>query len=117
MLFPSNSGFTFYPFYGCDRYVLAQVEVEGYFGVRIGGNRPLPGIRGVRLNLVPQWVLFFNTGRGWTKVGEPFGARDTDTEYDVGGGVSFGGIGIYAAYPLDEPDADVNFVVRLQRRF
>jgi len=112
---------TFVPFYGCDRYMMAQIEIEGYFGFAIGRTGPRnawQGPGGLDVRVVPQWVLFANAGHGWTNLGgiQPT-AVDTDWAYDVGGGIVFGNIGAYAAYPLNVDDPVVRIVFRLERRF
>jgi len=111
----------FYQYYGCDRFVLAQAEIIGYFGFRIapGEDRSVwDGPSGTRINLVPRWVLFANAGRAWSMLDPDVTfATDHDWVYDVGGGVRFGDLGAYAAYPLNGVDKTVKGIVRLTRRF
>ncbi len=111
----------FYRYYGCDRFVLAQAEIIGYFGFRIatGENRSVwDGPSNLRVALEPRWVLFTNTARGWTLQDQtvPF-ATDTDWIQDVGAGILFGNVGVYGAYPLTGNDKKIKAAFRLQRRF
>ena len=111
---------SFYPLYGCDRYALLQVQVEGYLGFRIG--RESDDIReehiGLNLELVPRWILFFDAAQAWAQ-GDlgPFPRSDEDRKYDAGGGIALGDLGFYLAVPLKGDDDDVKFVVRLGARF
>ena len=118
---PVLSRFRLFPYYGCDRYVLLQAQVVGYFGFRLGGtNRrnAWQGPGGFNFNVVPQWTVFFDAGRGWTNLDDTFpGVRDEDWRYDVGGGLLIDQLGVFAAYPLEGPNKTVKFVLRLQQRF
>ena len=110
----------FYPFYGCDRYVLFQAQLEGYFGFRIGpedfslGGDPTDLI----FELVPRWIAFFNASQAWAfgALG-PFPRTDEDRQYDVGGGVAFGDLGFFVAVPLQGDERGAKLVVRLGSRF
>ncbi len=121
---PSNFLATrFFPFYGCDRYVLFQAQLEGYFGFRIGdADLDFRDVGlAVNLELIPRWVLFFDAAKAWAQgnIGPfPFPPRsDEDLEYDAGGGIAFGDLGFYLAVPLEGDDKSVQFVVRLGSRF
>jgi len=111
----------FYRFYGCDRFILAQIQVTGYLGFKIaaGQDRSVwEGPASFTLNLVPQWAVFANAGRGWSSMDpQVTTALDEDMAYDVGGGLFFGDIGFYGAYPLTGAEKSVKGVVRLQSRF
>ena len=112
-----------YSFYGCDRYVLFQAQLEGYFGFRIGPEDL--GLRGgptnLRFELVPRWIAFFDAAQAWAlgALG-PLGLfprSDESRKYDAGAGVAFGDLGFFVAVPLQGGDRDPKFVVRLGSRF
>ncbi len=110
----------FFPFYGCDRYVLFQAQLEGYFGFQIADLDLDLRDEGLALNLelIPRWVLFFDAAQAWVQgdIG-PFPRSDEDLKYDAGGGIAFGDLGFYLAVPLEGDDKNVQFVVRLGSRF
>ena len=111
---------SFYPFYGCDRYVLFQAQLEGYFGFEIGDTNLDFRDEGLALNLelVPRWILFFDAAQAWEQgdIG-PFQRNDESRRYDAGGGIAFGDLGFYLGVPLEGDNKDVQFVVRLGGRF
>ena len=103
---------------------MAQVEYRGSLHIDIGDWREDAG-RYVGARTDGSWVMFADAGRGWM-VGTPSG----DTTYpndilpptrtfrsDIGLGFDFGGLGIYAAKAVSDPDEPVNFFLRLHRRF
>ena len=116
----------------CDHVLLFQAEYRGdlSFGWRSGNDRR-PGRRDRRDRRHwknnswwdwadwddwfwfdgPNLVVFSNAGTGWLR-DEDIG----DFEFDIGAGLEFGSLGVYAAKALtaDEP---VRIAVRLQRRF
>lgn len=104
--------------FGCDRAVLFQAEYRGhlFFDVDLGGDDDWGDEWdwSPRLEFSPSWAVFFDWGRGWSR-SDP--TLDTETFSDVGAGIFFGDLGLYWAFPLDGDDRDVNFFVRLQRRF
>ncbi len=109
-----------YSFYGCDRYVLFQAQLEGYFGFRIGreglgfGGAPID----LTLELVPRWIVFFDAAQAWAN--GPLGVFPRSNEsrkYDAGGGIAFGDLGFFVAVPLQGADRDAKLVVRLGSRF
>ena len=109
-----------YSFYGCDRYVLFQAQLEGYFGFRIGDEGL--GFRGGPTNLtfelVPRWIAFFDAAQAWAL--GPLGVfprSDESRKYDAGGGIAFGDLGFFVAVPLQGGDRDAKLVVRLGSRF
>ena len=109
-----------YLVYGCDRYVLFQAQLEGYFGFRIGdeglGFRGGPG--NLTVELVPRWIAFFDAAQAWAL--GPLGVfprSDESRKYDAGGGIAFGDLGFFVAVPLQGGDRDSKFVVRLGSRF
>ncbi len=112
-------GFFFYPNYGCDQYLLFQVEVVGYFGFRVGRDRsdnPWEAA-GFNFQLVPQWALFFDAAKAWASTDpSPYTRRDEPWRYDVGAGLLFGDLGIYGEYPLAGDDKVLRGVLRIGRR-
>lgn len=109
----------FFPYYGCDRFALFQAELQGYFGFRIGAGAPIRALEplGLRIEFIPQWVVFFDAAEGWTLAeGGPFAATDADLRADVGAGILFGDIGFFAARALHEGEGGLHFVMRLGRR-
>jgi hypothetical protein len=108
----------------CDRIALAQIEYRGDLSFDFTGNwsnwpRRYHSARGD-----VQWVFFADAGRGWN-----VGAADGTLTYgsatlpslstfrsDLGVGLDFAGIGIYAAKAVSSPEP-VTFFVRLRHRF
>jgi Omp85 superfamily domain len=109
----------------CDRIALMQVELRGRFLAGMlrddaSDDWWRPGFNG-RM----QWVLFTDAGRGWL-----VGPQDGGTSFpsglippfstfltDVGAGVDFGGLGVYAAKAISASGQPVQVIVRLARRF
>ena len=108
----------------CDRFALAQIEFRGDLRADLTGDwnewpRHYHSGRGD-----VQWVFFADGGRGWN-VGQPDGALTYDRaslpsiltfRSDLGLGLDFAGIGVYAAKALSAPEP-VDFFVRLRHRF
>ena len=111
---PAEAAGTF-PYYGCDRLALVQLEYQASFpfarrlGDRIGLTRFSNSVR---------WVAFFDAGRVWTepKARAGRGAGKDDFSADAGVGVRIGGLGAYWAVPLSGGDRPLNFFVRLGPR-
>lgn len=110
----------FFPAYGCDRFALFQVEYRGGLSLdfRLGSdqadwNDPWDAWA---VDLSPNWVLFFDAGKGWAADG-PVARQDTQALYDLGAGLLLGDLGVYWAMPLGGEDRKPNFFVRLGRRF
>jgi hypothetical protein len=108
----------------CERIALAQVEYRGNLRLDFMGNwddwpRHYHSDRGDVM-----WVLFADAGRGWNvtpSVGAPvYDAGEipplSSFRTDIGLGLDFSGIGIYAAKAVSTPEP-VNFFVRLHHRF
>ncbi len=109
----------------CDRIALVQVELRSRFywgSLRDDASDDWwrPGLNG-RM----EWVLFGDTGRGWL-----VGPQDGGTSYpsgllpplqsfktDIGVGIDFSGIGVYAAKAVTDGSEGTRFIVRLTRRF
>lgn len=126
----------FFPAYGCDRFAVAQVEYRGGLSLDLGfgdDRRDRAADRRAAdrwdrewwerdwdVDLDPSWVVFLDAGRGWAYADPTLGLddRSTGTLYDVGLGLLFGDLGIYAAMPLNEEvEQEPRFLVRLGRRF
>jgi hypothetical protein len=110
-----------FPFYGCDRVLLAQMEYHGLLPFSRSVGRPGAGDWewDALLDLRPEWTLFVNGGRGWTREGSAALLPSEDSRFraDVGAGIHVGSVGLYWAYPLNRRDRGLNFFVRLQHRF
>ena len=114
----------FFPAYGCDQFVLGQVEYRGDLSFRLDlsdwGERDREweedagdlDERDLHADL--GWVLFADVGRGWTLDGT---LGDTPTRADVGGGILLGRLGVYLAVPVTDGGDGVNFFIRLSPRF
>lgn len=104
-----------YPYYGCDRMALVQLEYQANFPIarRVAESAGLGAVG----NLV-RWVAFFDAGRAWT---EPrarngrLGGSD-DFSADAGIGLRVGPLGAYWAVPLSGRGQGFNFFVRLGPR-
>jgi hypothetical protein len=65
-----------------------------------------------------DWAFFADIAQGWSYGDMTFAdRRDTDTMADVGLGLLFEQLGIYAAMPVTGDDRSLRVVVRLERRF
>jgi len=112
----------------CDRALVAQAEFRTHFGFDFGPEwandwgdatddyEPFH-VSG------PDIVVFADAGRGWL-VGDQPGQVPADQmpalrtfRADLGVGMDFGPIGLYAARALDAGDRRVTFTVRMGRRF
>jgi hypothetical protein len=109
----------------CERIALGQIEYRG--DLRIGFADNLEDVLRQYLSAHGgvAWVLFADAGRGWL-----IGPADGGLSYrsntlpplstfraDLGIGIDFAGIGIYAAKSASTPSEAVNFFVRLRHRF
>lgn len=108
----------------CERIALAQVEYRGdlqfgLFGFDWRRDR-IPFIND------PAWVVFADAGRGWL-IGEGRGDRlryaghelppAATFRTDMGVGLHFGGVGLFAAKAISRGSEPLNFLVRLRHRF
>jgi len=113
-----------YGYYGCDGAALVQLEYRGNltFDLSFGPDDEeveeedewddwawYPSI-----DLSPSWAAFFDIGKGWSRSDDTL---DTDWVADVGLGFFLGDLGLYVALPLHGEEKDLNFFVRLHRRF
>lgn len=106
----------FFPYYGCDRLALVQIEYQSAFRPARGWGRKLGD--DIDLGEVPGWVVFFDVGRAWTErvAREGRTGGQDDFAADFGAGLRFGRLGVYWAFPLSGSDRGVNFFVRLRPR-
>jgi hypothetical protein len=117
---------TFFPRYGCDRFALFQAEYRGGLEFRIGDHDRHDdrnrrggdewGWRGWEFDTTLNWTLFFDAARAWS-YDVAASTFDTGALYDVGAGIVFSGLGVYAALPLTGEDRDMRFFIRLGPRF
>jgi hypothetical protein len=105
----------------CDRMVLFQAQYRGNLSVSTGSNHD----RRHRAHhdwddwdfddwiwlSEPTIVLFADAGTAWLRDDDP-----GDIEGDVGAGLEFGGVGIYAAKALTQGE-ELRVLLRLHRRF
>jgi hypothetical protein len=100
--------------YGCDRVAMVQAEYRGGFGLRVGDRDPVRKRDHFGMSFEPDWVLFFDAGRGWS-YGD--NAATTGNLFDAGAGLLIGDIGVYAAVPLTGEQRDMRIFLRLGPRF
>lgn len=107
----------------CDRMALGQVEYRGdlHFDLFTDWNDD----HYMRSRSSGVWVIFADAGRGWL-VGTPGDSLTYDrgklppaTSFrtDLGLGLDFSVIGVYAAKAMSGPKQPVNFFVRIRHRF
>ncbi len=105
-----------YPYYGCDRSVLVQLE----YAARLPTGRLLRGFFGptVDLSNAASWVAFFDAGRAWTEPGAQSGRGPGQGDFaaDAGLGLRLGRLGIYWALPLSGSGQNPNFFIRIEPR-
>ncbi len=105
-----------FPYYGCDRSVLVQLEYEA--------RLPVAGLLGgffgpsVDLSNAASWVVFFDAGRAWIESDARHGRGGGQGDFagDAGVGIRFGRLGVYWAVPLTGGDQKPNFFVRIEPR-
>ena len=108
-----------FPRYGCDQTALFQMQFRKELGWELDLSPDdeeewdewhwYP-----RVDLSASLVAFLDAARGWSKAP---GGTNSDLLADVGAGFFLGDLGFLVAYPLNGPDRDLAFVVRLQHRF
>ena len=111
----------------CERMVLLQAEWKGSFRVNLFGREDRFGDRRYatdRFSADGNWVVFANSGRGWLlgdrgdlRVGTGRVPETGTWRTDLGGGLDFGGFGVYVAQAVSESGLKPNFFVRLGHRF
>lgn len=106
-----------YPYYGCDRLALVQLEYQASFpfASRLGDRLGL----GVDLARAVRWSLFFDAGRAWVEDGSRAGRTSGADDFfaDTGLGIRIGPLGLYGAIPISGRGHDFNFFVRIGQRF
>jgi len=109
----------------CERIALAQIEYRGDLRLKFTGNWEGWPRRFHSAHGDVVWVLFADAGRGW-RVGPPVGTLSYPSgdwpplstfRSDIGLGLDFAGIGVYAAKSVSTPAEPINFFVRLRHRF
>ncbi len=108
-----------FPYYGCDRSVL--VQVEGRFTL-FGTSRFSIGRRlglDFDLSTTPEVVVFADGGRAWieeeSRAGR-FRLGPSSFQFDVGAGLKLGPLGAYLAFPVTGDNRVLNFFIRLGPR-
>ncbi|MGH7501650.1 MAG: BamA/TamA family outer membrane protein [Longimicrobiales bacterium] len=103
----------FFPYYGCDRVALFQIEYQA----------GLPFLERVSLGdlgleFPVRWIAFFDAGRAWIEPDALSGRERGRSGFstDAGIGLRVGGLGAYLAVPLSRHGQGVNFFIRLGRR-
>jgi hypothetical protein len=107
----------------CERIALMQLEFRN--DLHISASRIVDGVRENLIRADGAWVFFADAGRGWTvnAPGSPlnYGRHDlpplSTYRTDIGGGLDFGEIGIYAAKALSTPEEPLNVFLRVRHRF
>lgn len=106
-----------YPYYGCDRVALVQLEYQASFPYarKIGDRLGL----GFDLARTIRWALFFDAGRAWIEPDARTGRTGGIDDFfaDTGLGVRIGPLGIYGAIPLSGRGHDFNLFFRIGQRF
>ncbi|MEO5511048.1 MAG: BamA/TamA family outer membrane protein [Longimicrobiales bacterium] len=109
-------GREFYPYYGCDRLAIMQLEFQAGFPFARKIVEHV-GVGSWLINSV-RWAAFIDTGRAWTESDSRNGRAGGSDDFavDAGLGLRFGPLGIYAAVPLSGSDHKYNVFIRLGPR-
>jgi hypothetical protein len=107
----------------CERIGLAQLEYRS--DIRISFSDVRQGERRTRFRADGAWIFFADAGRGWlvNAPGTPlnYGRRDfpplSTYRTDLGAGLDFDVLGIYAAKALSVPQEPLNVFLRVRHRF
>lgn len=107
----------------CERIALAQLEYRSDLRISLSDVRQ--GARRTRFRADGAWIFFADAGRGWlvNAPGSPlnFGRRDfppmSSYRTDLGAGLDFDLLGIYAAKAISVPQEPVNVFLRVRHRF
>jgi hypothetical protein len=116
----------------CERMALAQLEFRSELDLSLfewfdrAGAIPPRGRSFSGFSVRGEWVLFADAGRGWL-VGPrdaqgltyPSGSVPPLHSYraDVGGGLDFSVLGVFAAKSVSNSSEPLNFFVRVRHRF
>ncbi len=107
----------------CERIGLAQLEYRS--DLRVSFTQGADADRRTRFRADGAWIFFADAGRGWL-VNAPgtalnFGRRDlpplSTYRTDLGAGLDFDLIGVYAAKALSVPREPLNVFLRVRHRF
>jgi hypothetical protein len=119
-----TSGISLFAAAECERVALAQLEFRGALPLLFGAFDDFSGIPGSRES-GPRWVVFTDVGRGWL-IGAPgdglhysSGALPSLSSFrsDVGLGIDFHILGLYAAKAVSEAGQPMRLILRVDRRF
>jgi hypothetical protein len=107
----------------CERIGLAQLEYRS--DLRISFSDRADGARRTRFRADGAWIFFADAGRGWlvNAPGSPlnYGRRDfpplSTYRTDIGAGLDFDLLGVYAAKALSVPQEPLNVFLRVRHRF
>ena len=107
----------------CERVGLAQLEYRSDLRISLSAVRQ--GERRTRFRADGAWIFFADAGRGWlvNAPGTPlnYGRRDfpplSTYRTDLGAGLDFDVLGIYAAKALSVPREPLNVFLRVRHRF
>lgn len=107
------SATAFFPYYGCDRIALLQLEYQA--GLPFFERLSVPDLG---LEFPVRWIVFFDTGRAWVEPDALIGRERGRSGFasDLGIGLRVGGLGAYLAAPLSDGGDGLNFFIRLGRR-
>lgn len=108
----------------CDRVALLQVELRKEFHMDFMRTDRYDEWWRPGFNTRGAWVLFADAGRGWGVQDGDEGIRHgrgipplSTFRTSIGGGIDFGGLGVYLAKSVSTGREPVNVIVRLGRRF
>ncbi|HEX6693648.1 MAG TPA: BamA/TamA family outer membrane protein [Longimicrobiales bacterium] len=106
----------FYPFYGCDRAALVQLEYQASFPFARKISEKLK--LGNFLTHSVRWAAFFDAGRAWTEQEARGGRQAGGSSFstDAGFGLRLGAVGFYYAIPLSDPGDKHRISIRLGPR-
>ena len=109
----------------CERIALGQLEYRNDLHISISDRRDLGSERRTRFRADGQWVFFTDAGRGWlvNSPGNPLNYGRSvfpplsSYRTDLGLGLDFDRLGIYAVRALSDPEESLRVFVRVHHRF